>query len=268
MLFGNKKTNKDEIPNRVIRKLGYKSDQDGIIRRYLNEQGNWNSHLAKTKQFITENCLKFENKHSHIAILGSGWLLDVPLDFLLKHFRKITLCDINHPNEIKHKYRNTPQLVWKTIDISGGYATAVYEALKKGNKKNRYNIGEIKNFIPKNIISALHADVVVSLNLLSQLDVLVVESYLGKNVKKTDIEIVRRMIQQHHVNCLPKNRTILITDIEEILIKKNTESGRVPLMYTEIPTGNTTDKWIWKFDTKKTYYQHCDTHREVIATTI
>lgn len=268
MLFGNKKTNKNEIPNRVIRKLGYKADQDGIIRRYINEQGNWNPHLLKTKEFIINNCLTFENKHNHIAILGSGWLLDVPLDFLLKHFKKITLCDINHPSEIKHKYRNSTQLVWKTIDISGGYIMAVYEALKKGNKKNHYNIGEIKNFTPQNTISALHADVVVSLNLLSQLDALVVESYEGKGVNKDDLQFVRKMIQQHHVNCLPGNRTILVTDTEEILVKNNTETGRIPLMYTEIPVDSTTDKWIWKFDTKKTYYQHCDTHRDVIATTI
>ncbi len=39
----------------ILRKLGFSSDSEGILNRYYREEGNWNSHLENTKNFILES---------------------------------------------------------------------------------------------------------------------------------------------------------------------------------------------------------------------
>ena len=61
----------------IYRKLGFYKDQQGILTRYLHEQSSWNEHLTNTKNFILE---AVSSRHlESIAILGSGWLLDIPV---------------------------------------------------------------------------------------------------------------------------------------------------------------------------------------------
>jgi len=37
----------------TLRKLGFLSDQEGIINRYIREEGAWNPHLIKTREFAS-----------------------------------------------------------------------------------------------------------------------------------------------------------------------------------------------------------------------
>jgi len=85
--------------DQLLRKMEYISDQRGIINRYINEGKNWNLHLENTKKYII-NSTKTKNKEN-VAILGSGWLLDLPLSFLNENFKTIYLVDIYHPRQIK-----------------------------------------------------------------------------------------------------------------------------------------------------------------------
>ena len=75
--------------------MGYLSDQKGIMNRYLNQQGGWDSHLDNSKRFIERSAF-LKNKRS-VAVLGSGWLLDVPIDYIAQEFGEVYLVDIAHP---------------------------------------------------------------------------------------------------------------------------------------------------------------------------
>ena len=81
--------------------MGYLRDQDGVMNRYLSERGNWNEHLDLTKDFIAQSFIQKEL--DTVAILGSGWLLDVPLEKLIPRFKHIYLVDIWHPRQIRRK---------------------------------------------------------------------------------------------------------------------------------------------------------------------
>ena len=86
---------------RMLKNMHYVADQQGIIERYLKEAESWASHLENTKRAIIESA---ENKKKdNCAILGSGWLLDVPIEYLCQHFKKVYLFDVVHPTQIKHK---------------------------------------------------------------------------------------------------------------------------------------------------------------------
>jgi len=89
---------------RSLRKMGYFKDQEGIARRYISEKSNGDNHLTNTKKFIF-NCLE-ENRSKKVSILGSGWLLDIPVEYLLKNFKEVVFYDIRHPRQILHKFKD------------------------------------------------------------------------------------------------------------------------------------------------------------------
>jgi hypothetical protein len=69
--------------------MGFIKDQEGIMNRYLRESSQWKKHLEKTRNFISGSFSHTEAET--VAVLGSGWLLDVPLDHLVQRFRHVYL---------------------------------------------------------------------------------------------------------------------------------------------------------------------------------
>lgn len=85
----------------IIRRMGYPRDQDGIMNRYMHERSNWDKHLERTKKFIND---AFRDTNiGTIAVLGSGWLLDIPLADMVDRYDHLYLVDINHPPQIRKK---------------------------------------------------------------------------------------------------------------------------------------------------------------------
>jgi hypothetical protein len=75
--------------------MGYICDQEGIMNRYIREKKSWDLHFGKTREFIN-GCFSDKSIDS-VAVLGSGWLLDVPLEEMKNRYKKIFLVDIHHP---------------------------------------------------------------------------------------------------------------------------------------------------------------------------
>ena len=132
------------IKNRILRKFGFKKDQNGIINRYLREKGGWETHLTNTKDVILHSS-KNKEKESCL-VLGSGWLLDVPIDNLKDTFKKVYLVDIVHPKQITHKYRKYKNIEFIKVDISG-YIEPVYNFIKK-NRKTKTSLNQIVQQFP------------------------------------------------------------------------------------------------------------------------
>jgi hypothetical protein len=87
---------------KILRRMGYLRDQEGIMNRYLAESEQWQYHLEKTRNFIAGS---FNGSQAEsVAVLGSGWLLDVPLEKLRRRFRKIYLVDIHHPPRSERRF--------------------------------------------------------------------------------------------------------------------------------------------------------------------
>ena len=61
----------------ILRRMGYIRDQEGIMNRYIREKMHWDQHLEKTREFINAS---FSDKSIEtVAVLGSGWLVDIIL---------------------------------------------------------------------------------------------------------------------------------------------------------------------------------------------
>lgn len=243
--------------NRMLQKMQYLSDQQGIMRRYIQEKKNWDIHLKKSQQFILKSCET--KKKGKLVVLGSGWLLDLPLDNLSKQFNDIILIDINHPKQVLQKIKNYSNVTAVKSDITGGLIDYIYRTLKTYKKKNRKTLLTSANFYSFSL--PINTDFVISLNVMCQLHIILID-YIKKFKTYSDSELKNLLtqIQQSHINMLPKGKSCLITDIEEeILTEKDQAIGINPLIQVDLPIGNFTSNWQWKFDSLMTYREDVKT---------
>jgi len=241
-------------------RMGYTPGQTGIMRRMLREEGGWQNHLVKTSEYIQQAVNSQQPKS--VRILGSGWLLDVPIKYLVDRCEKIVLTDIAHPNQIVNKYSGCKNILFETLDITGGVVEFCYNQRKKGFDGNEF-VQRISNLEPTNFSE----DLVVSVNLLSQLSIILTD-YLSKRVTLTDAQIVTitEEIQKKHIEMLPAGKSVLISDYEEEYFDEDDKFiGSKPTVYTNLPTNATRKEWSWNFDTKMMYKEDCKTILRVAA---
>ena len=240
--------------------MGFTSGQAGIMRRMLREEGGWQSHLENSSEYIREAVKIYKPKT--VRILGSGWLLDVPVKFLEENCDKIVLTDIIHPNQILNRYSGNKKIIFETIDITGNLVELGYH-----QRKNSYSHQEFIQSIKNSPNLEFDEELVVSLNLTSQLSVFLTD-YLSKQVKISNNQAIEiaEAIQLKHFEMLPIGKSVLITDFEEEYWDEDDKFiGSKPTVFAAIPEGNNRKEWIWHFDLKMMYKPDCKTKLRVVA---
>jgi hypothetical protein len=247
----------------MFRALGYNRDQQGIINRFINEDEGWKNHLENSRRFIL-HFIKQCSPSESIGILGSGWLLDIPLEELSAYFSQVYLFDILHPAQVKHKVVKLPNVHTIETDLTG-YAALVYEYSLKARKT-------AKGTLP--VLDLLHDPVgatgcryLVSMNLLSQLDGLLCDFLLDKKLfSEEDLLPFRQRIHADHFQLLSKYQSCIISDIEEISLDKTGNAiNSKNLIHAPWPAVKETQQWTWQFDSRKTYQTDCKTIMKIRA---
>jgi len=250
------------VPKKILKQMGYLKDQRGIMNRYLRENKNWEDHLKHTENFVIEAMKK--HRGEQFVVLGSGWLLDFPVNEALEIAGSIILADIVHPRQILHKYKTYNKISFTEADITGGMAKSVYFAIK--NKKPVTDL-----FLSEPIMPASSpfpaSSLVISLNILNQLDILIVD-YMRRKTRLNEDEIVqaRKFIQGTHLNFLKMHNYCLITDCtEKIINTRDKRTTEINTVYVNLPEGSFNSQWEWKFDTHHFYQKNARTHFMVKA---
>jgi len=250
----------------IFRKMGYFDDQSGIIRRYRREGERWDAHLQHTRKFALE-AMQGKNRQS-AAVLGSGWLLDVPLEEMSRYFGKVYLYDIRHPAAVKKQVKSLGNVELRVCDISG-FAREVYRYAKQyRNCRERPPVSVIQ---PQTTLDLSAFDFVFSCNILNQLDILLID-YLAQFFELSQVETVafRSNVQQRHIELLPSGRSCLVADYEEITYSPDgrENSRRTTVHHPIIQRIDDARRWRWEFDTKMTYYKEKMTFFEVLGVMI
>jgi len=234
-----------------LRKMSYLSDQQGIMNRYIREKENWDKHLNESKNFILKSAQNKENGKA--VVLGSGWLLDLPLQELSETFAEVVLIDIIHPKQVLRKIRKFNNVKAIQADITGGMVDYFYHSTKTIQSKDEKFILEPTDQFSFNLPE--NTDFVISLNIMCQLHIILVDYLKTLNLySDSELKELDKQIQLSHLNMLPKNKTCLITDIEEEILDENNQIiGVNPLIHVDLPEGNFSKTWQWKFDSLMTY---------------
>jgi len=241
---------------KVIRRMGYLRDQRGIMDRYLEERGGWNAHLERTKQFIAEAFGQSGIKS--VAVLGSGWLLDVPLENLTKRFENVYLADVYHPPQIRRKVRDMPGVELVETDLSGGAISRVWKICRKKEPGLLSRLHEWMHLeFP---LEGIRYDAVISVNLLNQLDILLVD-FMRKHgcLGDASADGLRILLQSHHLEWITRTPGCLVTDVRETNTDQSRNETTRELAFAPLPPGSRTGEWTWEFDSLGTYRKRCHT---------
>jgi hypothetical protein len=235
----------------MLYRMGYTSNQTGIVRRFLREEGAWEPHLQKTRNTILDSIQRDSCKS--VTVLGSGWLLDVPLGEMLEQNIKVKLIDIAHPARILHRYKNNSSIEFVDCDLTGGGIVEVWNFC--GRKRNTSYPELIENLRQPIHSFTLDTDLVLSVNILSQLHVQLVRFLQNHSkISSSQTSEIIVAIQQSHLNLLPKGQSVLISDYEEELYNDSGELiGVNPRLMADMELWVRNDEWKWTFDTKKMY---------------
>ncbi|MCK4879869.1 MAG: hypothetical protein KAS82_04380 [Bacteroidales bacterium] len=247
----------------AIRRMGFLKDQEGIMNRYIREVSPWENHLENSRNFIAGSFNQTEAES--VAVLGSGWLLDVPLDHLIKRFKHIYLVDIHHPIQIRKKTAAISQVELIEEDLTGGAIEQIWQlcrdskiSLQKGNITDHISL--------KPPLEHIQPDALVSVNLLNQLDIILCD-YIRKqgHFQQGSLTSFRAAIQAFHLEWISKKPGCLVTDTTEEVTDKNRTKSSKALLYTDLPDGIRHSSWWWDFDSLGTYHPGSRTRMEVRA---
>jgi hypothetical protein len=250
---------------RILHRLGYYDYQQGLIYRHLGQNDGWNSHLANCRNYILETVGKI--KPGKVTVLGSGWLLDLPLKELLEAGINVSLVDIVHPPEAYDQTASLEGVELIEDDATGGVVQEVWE--KAGKLPFYRKLSSLDDIVVPVYEPKGDPGLVISLNILSQLDVLPVE-FLKKRSKAGEEEILRfrKTIQENHLRFLSRYNSILITDISEIFTDSANKTAEVPTVLASLPSAGNREEWTWDFDLRKSDYYEKSSVMKVVAITL
>jgi hypothetical protein len=244
---------------RYIKKLGLLSDLIGIESRYSRCKQDWKPHLENTKRVIIKTAQGLK-KHDSVIIFGAGSLHDVPLKELSALFREVHLVDIiflqGTINEIK-RYSNVE---FHELDITGVLKKAQEWSTVNGQRSTASSLETIKNLsstVPKHFVND-HFDLVISLNLLSQLPMAIknyIEKKLPLTVDRSPFTHFYRSLILNHLISLESfassgSQVLLISDTQKQVSKNSseallTESSLEGSEENIFQDWKAIDEWIW-----------------------
>jgi hypothetical protein len=241
----------DESYRRKLTRLGYYDYQLGFILRHLNQETGWNSHLERCRNFILKS-LEI-HKPETVTVLGSGWLLELPLSEMLEKVNKVRLVDIIHPPEVLQQVSNLQGVECITEDISGGIIDEVWKKTSGLSFFRRLN--SIDDIVIPEYKPDYDPGMIISLNILSQLETLPVKHLVKKTKIREDLlTSFRLQIQNKHLDFLKKYPSVLITDITEIFTDRSGNVSEKKSVITLLPDGIYREDWTWDFDLRGSDY--------------
>jgi hypothetical protein len=198
-------------------------------------------------------------------VLGSGWLLDLPLEELAAVSGHVWLYDAVHPAQVIHRLRKFGNVTAISVDITGSGMVNACKAVKHYKRTGIKTSPEIlcnTKFRTDEV-----PDYVVSLNLLSQIGIMIT-GYLQQHIPYTpeEVEKINRLLQQAHLDLLEPDKSCLVTDIRETNI--DLAGGQVEsseLLQVSLPEKPRKQIWEWNFDPDGEYRPGKKTILQVLA---
>lgn len=218
------------------RQLGYLSELIAIKHRHARCKEAWQPHLQACKKLIAEASQKTPNTYTAV-VLGSGQLLDIPIDVLAKRFDSVYLVDICHLRNSRKIAKTYPNIKFIEADISGTVAPLL-----------DWVPGQDLPVPNPDLRLLAEADYVISSNLLAQLPLAPLQ-YLRQ--KEPDMDELQqnsyaKLIISQHLEML-KSLGCPVTLISEIshIISNGTQilEETDPLQGLKLPEQR--EEWEW-----------------------
>jgi hypothetical protein len=229
----------------MLTRMGYYNYQNGMIYHHVNQTGGWENHQTHCRSFIIKALELY--KPEKVTVLGSGWLLELPFAELIERTGSICLIDIIHPPDVIAQIGNYKNVELIEQDVTGGLIEDIWQ--KTGRYPFLKKLKSLENIIIPEFKPDSDPGLVISLNILTQLETLIVD-FLKKwsKIKKEEFNFFRTEVQRKHIDFLMKHRSVLITDYAEVVTNKSGSVRTIPTLVTDLPASKISEEWIWNFD--------------------
>lgn len=223
----------------AARRFGYLRQAIALAARERRCGRAWKHHLARSRSTI-ERAIDGCRRWRKVAVLGSGPLFDVPLESLAEAFDEVLLVDIVHLRRTRRIASRFDNVTLVEMDLTG-----VLTSL--GRAEPQTELLAVPNAL-RRLLADPRLDLVVSLNVLSQLPLLPV-AHAVDHLDYSDaraISLGRRIVQAHLRALAGTDANVcLVTDVlAEHHRRDGALSSLEDLLYgTELPEGG--DAWSW-----------------------
>jgi len=218
-----------------IKALGFVRESIAIEARYKRCRRAWAGHLDKCQQHILAAAADLKEKAT-IMIIGSGALHDAPVDelFLLGH--RIILVDIVHLAKVRREYAQNDRIIFLEHDVTG----LIKPLFDWQEAAPSLTAVKARNKLPG-------VDLVISLNILSQLPIKLIKYAARRNIPlPNDFE---NILMDSHLDLLsdlaPKQ--LIISDLERQYWADGDTAQRDPALPKDISQRlkKPRDTWDW-----------------------
>jgi hypothetical protein len=214
------------------RRLGYVGESFAIRARQRRHSTAWAPHQAETQRFLSD----LPVVGARLVVLGSGPLLDVPLEALAQRWPEVVLVDVVHARPARTRASALPNVRCVTLDLTG-----CLSALDEGRG--------VPTPRPPALPQAEGATV-VSLNLLSQLPILPLERLASLRVDAEAGEAFARALVAGHVRWLRglgAVRAALVSDTQRRWFTRGSEAVEVEDALHGVRLAGAPDRaWTWE----------------------
>ena len=146
-----------------------------------------------------------------------------------------------------------------------GYANEVARIVKGSPKADI--LDALMNLHYVNALAGMQYDVILSVNLLTQLDSILCDFITSKKYFPEEKLIhFQKKLQLEHLNLLSTKPSCLISDVQEIFTYRNYSTAfTTDSLKIDWPAGRNSESWNWMFDSNYSYHPRYKTILSVKA---
>lgn len=233
-----------------VRAMGYLRELIGIRSRYHRCREVWTEHLDNSRRAILA-AADAAPRRGKALVIGAGLWLDVPVEELTASFAQVVLADIFHLPAQRERARAFSNLRLDDVDVTGLTEGLHRTGAAEGGPPTAYHD---EGF-----------DLVVSVNVLSQLPVLPLQ-FIGDAWPEGRRGILARRMIADHLTWLRgfSGRVVLIADVERLVCRDEAIVERHDSLHrVALPEGGT--EWTWNLAPRPEQDPHHDIRLRVRA---
>jgi len=216
---------------------------------------HWRNHLSHTQELIlqaTKQC----SWHNSVVVLGSGLLLDVPVEQLSQRFKKVMLVDVVQLRSVRHRCQKLASVTLLEHDITG-----LAESLLAYRRHDPLPTPNAN--LPD---AAQNSDLIISCNLLSQLPLTPSQRLQQHHgIDQNQLTPWCTAVLQNHLSLLAEQtgNCGLISDIKHHYLNEKGSQLACHDMLLGLSLGSPDQQWQWTIAPLGELSKHCQLHATV-----
>lgn len=241
---------------RHLKDLGVLYDLIALQARSRRLRQAWHSHIQKTHDAIASLVLPVSQdtpltSRRSCAVLGSGLLLEVPIEALSARYTQVFCVDLFHMPEVHRRCASLANVALIEADLTGCLAH-----LPDLARDHKIDLPVPEPWMPD-------ADVIISVNVLSQLSFRLLRWASQFDTWRTDRLVTwEHALQTAHVTALVQHPdAVLITDYQRIVRDPRTGVDQLCIKLLGegiLPPSILGRTWEWSFAPAPEEHRHLD----------